>query len=273
MAINSFLKVEKGDPDWQFSPEQYFGKEVKIIDASHIEMARNHKEQMVLRQNPTDKGLVAKHIRIELKESSELDLIIINDLDNHLQQIFLYDIILNEGSNINFGIFAHGGKFNKHIIQVAQQSGSSFNAFGLIANSNGGDTELITKTVHQHPYSKSRQLILGRAGPRSQTVFQGMVILNENSTGSEASVENMNLITGPKGRCFSKPEIYTNCDGIKSNIGSITENISDEKIYYLQARGLEPKNAANTIISSFQNQVIDMLQFDDLKAEVQQIFN
>jgi Fe-S cluster assembly scaffold protein SufB len=273
MAINSFLKVEKGDPDWQFSPEQYFGKEVKIIDASNVEMSRDNKEQIVLRQNPTDKGLVAKHIRIELKENSELDLTIINDLDNHLQQIFLYDIILNEGSSINFGIFAHGGKFNKHIIQVAQQAGSNFNAFGLIANTAGGDTELITKTIHQHPYSKSRQLILGRAGPRSQTVFQGMVILNENSIGGEASVENMNLITGPKGRCFSKPEIYTNCDGVKTQMGSITETLSEEKIYYLQARGLDPKTATNTIISSFQNQVIDLLSFDDLNAEVKQIFN
>ena len=32
MGIQSFLKATKGDPDWAFTPEQYFDKEFKIID-------------------------------------------------------------------------------------------------------------------------------------------------------------------------------------------------------------------------------------------------
>jgi hypothetical protein len=29
MGIQSFLKAQKGDPDWVFTPEQYFNKEFK----------------------------------------------------------------------------------------------------------------------------------------------------------------------------------------------------------------------------------------------------
>lgn len=273
MAIHSFLKAEKGDPDWQFSPEHYFGKEFKIIDASTIEIAKGIKDLMVLRQDPTDKTLLAKHIKISAKENSQLDLVIINDADDKLQQIFLYDVHLDPGSIVNFGIFAKGGKFNKHIIQVSMEEGASFSAYGLMINDVGGDTEIITKVVHQHNNSNSRQFILGRAGANSQTVFQGMVVLDEGSEGSDASIESVNLITGGKGRCHSKPEVYDNCANVKSTIGKITHHLDADKIYYMTSRGIDIKQSIQTIINSFQNQSTNIVQYNDLKEEIQEIFN
>ena len=273
MGIHSFLKAEKGDPDWQFSPDHYFGKEFKIIDASTVELMPGIKDLMVLRQNPTDKTLLAKHIKINAKEDSHLDLLIMNDAEDKLQQIFLYDVHLSENSTINFGIFAKGGKFNKHIIQVTLEENSNFSAFGLMANDAGGDTEIITKIVHQHPLSSSRQFILGRAGSNSQTVFQSMVVMDTECYKSEATVESMNLITGQKGRCFSKPEIYNNCGDVKTSMGNITDTVNAEKIYYLESRGLNPTEAYNAVIKNFQNQTISLVSYDDLKEEITQMFS
>jgi Fe-S cluster assembly protein SufD len=273
MAIHSFLKAEKGDPDWQFSPESYFGKEFKIIDASTIEIAKGIKDLMTLRQDPMDKNLLAKHIKITAKEESVLDLMIINDADSKLQQVFLYDIHLHPGATVNFGIFLRGGKFNKHIIQVSLEEDACFSAFGLMTNDVGGDTEIITKIVHQHSNTESRQYIVGRAGAGSQTVFQGMVVLDEGAEGSETSVESINLSTGVKGRCYSKPEIYTSCDSVRSSIGQITENLDAEKIYYLQSRGLDPKAAVKTVVNGFHSQTINLVGYPDLKEEIEQIFS
>ena len=272
MGIHSFLKVEKGDPDWQFSPEQYFGKEFKIIDASSIELAEGVKDLMVLRQNPTDKGMLAKNIRIQSRKHSHMDLVVINEADAKLQQIFIYDVHLCEGSTINFGIFAKGGKFNKHIIQVSLEEDSNFSAYGLITNNCGGDTEVITKIIHRHPGSLSRQFILGNAGQGSQTVVQTMAILEEDADSCEAGFENLNLISGPNGRCFSKPDFILNCDCAKTSIGGITDTLSPEKIYYLQSRGLSPEQAQKTIIDNFQNQAINLIVYPQLKDEIQQLF-
>jgi Fe-S cluster assembly scaffold protein SufB len=273
MGIHSFLKVEKGDPDWQFSPEHYFGKEFKIIDASTIEIAEGIKDLMVLRQSPTDKSMLAKHIKLQSRVDSHMDLVIINEADAKLQQIFIYDVHLCEGSTINFGIFAKGGKFNKHIIQVTLEAGANFSAYGLMSNEVGGDTEIITKIVHQHPASTSRQFVLGHAGAGSQTVFQTMVVLDEAADGSETSVESINLNAGPKARCFSKPDVYVNCDTARSSIGSVTDSLNAEKMYYLQSRGLDPKQAATTVIKNFQNQAINLLVYNDLKEEIMQLFS
>jgi len=273
MAIHSFLKIEKGDPDWVFTPEQYFDKEFKIVDASNIELAEGVKDHMTLRQTPTDKELLAKHINIDIRDNGHLDLLVINESDKKIQQICMYDIVVRKGGNINFGIFLKDGKFNKHIIQVRMEQGASFSTFGLMTNDVGGDTEIVTKIIHQHPETKSRQFILGRASNTSQTVYQATAVLDKGSNGSEASIENMNLTLGDHCRCFSKPEIYTDCNSVKSSIGSMTEKLDAEKIYYLQTRGLDPKKAVQTVVNGFQNQAIQLLSYDDLKREVFEIFS
>jgi Fe-S cluster assembly protein SufD len=273
MAIHSFLKVEKGDPDWQFSPERYFGKEFKLIDASTIELAENQSNLMVLRQNPTEKELLAKHLKINVKKDSNLDLIILNELTKNLQQIFLYDVYVEEGAGLNLGIFAKDGKFNKHIIQVYLENESEFNAYGLMSNSVGGDTEIITKIIHQHSDSRSNQVILGTADNESQTVFQGMTVLDKNSDGSEANIECFNMILDEKSRCHSKPDIYVDNNTVRSSLGCTTESLNPDKIYYLQSKGLDFYSAKNAIISSFQGRAIDIIPYEDIKEEVKQLFS
>jgi len=272
MAIHSFLKVEKGDPDWTFTPDQYFGKEFKMVDASSIEVVPGAKEHMTLRQNPNERDLLAKNIKIELREDSHLDLLVLNEADKKLQQVCIYEIILRANSNLTLGIFVKDGKFNKHIIQVTMEAGAGFNAFGLMTNDVGGDTEIVTRVIHQHQQTNSRQFILGRSSDNGQTVYQSTVVLGKGSNGSEASVENMNLTVGDNCRCFSKPEIYTDCNSVKSSIGSMTEKLDIEKIYYLQSRGLSPEKAVETVVKSFQDQAIDLLSYQDLKQELQEVF-
>lgn len=272
MAIHSFLKAEKGDPDWTFTPEQYFGKGFKIVDASSIEVIPEVQEHMTLRQSPTDRSLLAKQIRIEVRENSQLDLLVLNEADKKLQQVHIYDITLRQGSIMSLGLFIKDGKFNKHIVQVHMESGASFNTFGLMTNDVGGDTEIITRIMHRHPQTNSRQFILGRSSAGSQTVYQSTVVLDKGSDGSEAIIENMNLTIGDNCRCFSKPEIYADCNSVKSSIGSMTEKLDAEKIYYLQSRGLTPEKATQSVIKSFQNQAIELLTHSDLKQEVSEIF-
>lgn len=273
MAIHSFLKAEKGDPDWQFSPEMYFGQEFKLIDASTIELAEKNTNFMVLRQTPTEKDLLAKHIKIEVKQDAKLDLIIVNESDNKLQQIFLYDIHVFDNAGINLGIFVKNGKFNKHIIQVYLENNAEFNNYGLILNDVGGDTEVITKIVHQNNATSSNQFVMGMAGKESQTVYQAMTILDKGSEGSEANIEAINMIFGDKGRCYSKPDIYTDCEDVKSAHGCVTEYLNEEKIAYLQSKGFTIEKAKKIIVENFQNKVFDIIPYDDIKEEVKELFS
>lgn len=273
MAIHSFLKAEKGDPDWQFSPEDYFGKEFKIIDANMVELDEGVTEKVVLRQNPTEKDLLAKHLKIQANKGAVLDMIILNDVDENLQQVFLYDIYLKPGSNFNLGLFTKNGKFNKHIIQVFQEEGSTFSTYGIIHNESGGDTEVITKIVQQGLDCDNIQFFLGQAGDESQTVFQSIVVAEKDAEGSDISIENFNLVTGENGRCFSKPETYVNAEFVCSEHTSQTKPISLEKISYLESRGISRNTAREMIISGFRSQIIDIVVDSSIKEEIKKMYS
>lgn len=272
MAIHSFLKAERGDPDWQFSPESYYGKEFKIIDANMIEVQSGEAERVVLRQNPTEKDLLAKHLTVTVQSSGTLELIILNEVDANLQQVFLYDIHIKENAIVSLGIFARNGRLNKHIVQIFQESNSQFAAYGIATNTEQGDTEIVTKVILQGTDSQSHQLFLGLAGEASQTVFQSVVIAEEISEGSVIGIENSNLITGVGGRCFSKPETYLNAEYCSSEYASETNTLSLEKIGYLRSRGIDEDTASELIISSFRNQVIELINQENIQEEVREMY-
>lgn len=272
MAIHSFLKAERGDPDWQFSPEEYFDKEFKIIDAAMVELDDGNTDQVVLRQNPTEKELLAKHLKIFVRSGATLDMTIVNELDSKLQQVFLYDVHLKPGATLNLGVFAKDGKLNKHIIQVYQEEESLFSAYGLIFNDCGGDTEVITKIVHQGAASASNQLFLALAGRHSQTVYQGIAIAELEAIEARIGIDSANLVIEPSGRCYSKPETFINGDAVTSGLTSETDTINPEKIGYLESRGIPSKDAKNMIISGFRDQVIDLIITENIRKEIKEMY-
>jgi Fe-S cluster assembly protein SufD len=273
MAIHSVLRADPSDPDWQFTPDIYFDKEFKVIDANLIEMSENESDVVVLRQDPTERELLAKHLSITLQRNSDLDLIIINNADDHLQQIFLYDIHLKPGAILNMGVFVKDGKLNKHIFQVFLEDRAMFSLYGLVSNQTGGDSEVVVKVVHGGAYSSSFQTFLGMAGDHSQTVFQGAVMTNTAAEGSHISLCSSNLIVGPGGKCCAKPETYINSEYCNSEQGSDTSTISLEKVGYLQSKGITEAQARKMIITGFQNQVFDLIDDENIQSEVRNMYS
>jgi Fe-S cluster assembly protein SufD len=273
MGIQSFLKAKKGDPDWAFTPEQFFDKEFKVIDAKLIELAHDKSDKIVLRQNPTEKELLAKHIQIDVRENATMDLTVINDAADKLQQVVIYDVRLREGSLLNMGMFIKGGRLNKHIIQVTLDQGSNFNAYGYIANWVGGDCEIITKLTHDGENSISNQYIIAEAGEGSQTVFQNMSNILQGADNSELSIENLNILNGRGARCHGLPEIFNDSDSSKVSSGVTTDIIDNDQIYYLQTRGIGYDRAEELLLSGYRKQVINLMPDSGVREEIYQLFN
>ena len=271
MGIQSFLKAQKGDPDWAFTPEQYFDKEFKVIDANLIELRQDKADSIILRQTPTEKELLAKHLRIDVREGATLDLAIINEASDKLQQVFIYDIRVREGGHINMGLFVKGGKLNKHIIQVDLENGANFNAYGHAQNNVGGDCEIITKVNHGGSYSVSNQFFSCEAGTNSQTVYQGMANVPEDTIYAQVGMDNVNLVTGIGGRCHSMPEVWNQSDSTRVATGSNTEILDRERTYYLETRGLTQSAAESLLVTSHRNQVLDIIHNAEIKEEISQI--
>lgn len=267
MTTHNFFKPEQGDPDWQFSPEGYFDRDFKFLGSSIVELGNDKEEAIVLRQSPTEKGLYAKRLQIEVKPGAQLNLVVLNDSGNTTQQVVFYEIHLYANASLNFGIFAKNGKLNKHVINVIQDSNSTFNAYGIAANNAGGDTEIVTKIINAEIQSANNQTFLGLAGANSQTVFQSMVVSEPEAIGCEVGIENVNLVTDLGGRCFSKPETYVDSEFSTTAFVSETVTLGPENLYYLQSRGFTEDAARSLLINGFTNQILEFIPNDTIQEE------
>lgn len=273
MGIQSFLKAQKGDPDWAFTPEKYFNKEFKIIDANLIELSPGKTDQVVLRQSPTERDMLAKHIRIDIREGAKLDLTIINEAPDNLQQVFIYEIRVRDGGQMNMGMFVKGGSLNKHIIEVMVDEGASFTGYGYILNEVGGDCEIVTKIEHRGNYSITDQFYVAEAGEDSQTVYQSMVHVNETVRYINIRADNFNLITGDNGQCQGVPEIYNSTPTARISSNTSSEFIDFDRIYYLQTRGFNKEEARAVIKNSHRKKILEFIEDTEIRQEIEQLWS
>lgn len=272
MAIESFLKVDKKDPDWSYSPSKYFGKQFKVIDANCLQVMPGTDDMMVLRLTPTEHELLAKHLQIVCREGSRLDLFIICDGEKELQQVFLYDIKLEAGAMLNIGFFIKDGKLNKHMAEAEIDHGSVLNIFGLTQNNVGGSSEVITKVFHAGVEAESQQLINCIAGKNSRTVYQGYVKILEDNRNSFAQVTSASLITGEDGQAFSIPQMMIDCGDVEASHSCAVGRFDEEAIWYLQSRGMSEQDAKNLMIRTHQDSILNMIPDQDIQDELKDFF-
>lgn len=273
MGVQGFLKATKGDPDWAFTPDQYFDKQFKIIEASTLELGADKAESIILRQSPTERELLAKQIKIDVLDGASLNVILINDSPESLQQVFIYDISVHGGGQFNFGLFVKGGRLNKHILNVTLDNYATFSTYGHIFNKIGGDCEVIVNTHHMGALSNSSVYYTTESGEDSQTVMQAVTRIHEEGQYSQANIEVSNLITGINGKCHSVPEIFNNSDSARINCGTCTDYLDHERVYYLRTRGLSKDRAEKYLVSNHRNQTFNTIMNEEIKDEILNSFD
>jgi Fe-S cluster assembly scaffold protein SufB len=194
-------------------------------------------------------------------------------MDPKIQQVFLYNIYLESGAALSLGIFAKNGKLNKHIVQIYLEDFTTFTGYGLISNNCQGDTEVITKVIHQGQDSKNHQLFFNMAGKNSQTVFQSINFVEQSAVNSEIGLECANLVTENSGRCHSKPENYIDADYVETIQRTTTHTIGLEKIGYLQSKGIPEKKAQEMIVNGFKKPVLSVIHQESLREEIKKMYS
>ncbi len=272
MGIESFLKVDSQDPDWSYSPTQYFGKTFKVIDANCLMIKENTEDMMVLRLSPTESDLLCKNLQVVGKDASRLDLFILCDGSDQTQQVFIYNVIAEPDAIVNIGIFAKDGKLNKHILECEVYENAIVNIFGIAENNNGGSSEIISKIYHAGPCSESNIFVNCNSGKDSRTVFQGIVKIDEDMVDSVTNVTNTSVTTHETGQAFSTPQMAIDCGNAQAYNSCEVTSLNQDKLWYLQTRGMDKETAEKMLLNIHQDSVIKIVQYPEIRDELKEFF-
>ncbi len=102
----------------------------------------------------------------------------------------------------------------------------------------------------------------------SRTIFSGLIFVDEGAHHTDAYQTCRNLLMSDTCEANSMPGLEINADQVKCSHGSTSSQISDEEIFYLCARGIDPTGARQLIARGFSVDVVERLKDDAVEELV-----
>ncbi len=214
-------------------------------------------------------GLVIAFNDLSAGQNSSLDYIAIQDL-NEVSRI----ISINETSTAR-DARAKGFVLNTGAAWARNESLSRLEGPGahsdMLSVSIPDREQEYDQRTYQHHVSEgaySDLLYKNTLYGHSKTVFSGLISVDEKAHHTDAYQTCRNLLMTDDCEANSMPGLEINADQVKCSHGSTSAQISDEEIFYLQARGIDPTRARQLIARGFSVEVVERLKDESIEALV-----
>ncbi|MGI9255960.1 MAG: SufB/SufD family protein [Salinispira sp.] len=153
-----------------------------------------------------------------------------------------------------------GGGFIKNRVEVELAgSGSELRLNGLYFADNDQHVDMRTVQRHAADHADSRTFYKGVIGDEAETIFQGLIEVSHEATGTDAYLTNNNLLVSDEAKSDSIPSLNINTNDVKCSHGSTSGKINEEQIYYFQCRGFSRDDAEQMLILGYFEELIDEL--------------
>lgn len=131
-----------------------------------------------------------------------------------------------------------------------------------------GTRELDQRTLQDHVAANATSdlLYLNALDNKARTIFAGLIKVQPNANGTDAYQKVRNLILSDEADPNSMPGLEILSDDVRCSHGATNGPVSEDEIFYLQARGIPRETASRLIVNGFFNQLIDKLTDTALRS-------
>ena len=156
---------------------------------------------------------------------------------------------------------------SRFFTHLFQQEKSLSELRGLSILGGGRHTEHQITAEHLGEEGMSQQFYQSLLFQSARHVFRGMTRIEKPAQKTEARQLNRNLILGDRALAVSAPELDIKADDVKASHGSSPSSLEENRalLFYLQSRGINPRQALNLILSSLIKETFSPLKFNSRK--------
>ncbi len=119
-----------------------------------------------------------------------------------------------------------------------------------------------TKMIHIGEGSRSRIISKGISLGHSSNTYRGLVRMAPTAKNARNFTQCDSLMIGNNSRSNTVPYTEINNDSAQIEHEASTGRVSEEELYYLATRGLDPEQAASTIVNGFCRSVLNTLPLE-----------
>lgn len=163
------------------------------------------------------------------------------------------------------------GKLSRNNIDIVlAEEGAACAAHGLCALSGQERSDTNSFIRHAKGHTESAQLYKGIMADKSNGIFSGVIRMDRDAQLCASEQLNKNLLLSKGAQAHSRPQLEIFADDVKAAHGSTTGQISEEELFYFQARGVSRERAQKLLAHAFLNDVLLKIKNNTIREIAQE---
>lgn len=122
-----------------------------------------------------------------------------------------------------------------------------------------------TQQNHLAQNTTSDLLYKGAIMDTSRSVWQGMIYVAPGAMGTDGYQANRNLILSKGARADSIPGLEILTDDVRCTHGATVGKLDEDLLFYLESRGIPPKDAEELIVLGFFAPIMERIPFEGVR--------
>jgi len=133
----------------------------------------------------------------------------------------------------------------------------------------GKDSQYTIYNISEHLGRNTTSLMQNKCGLRlSKAIVRGLVQIDSTAENSNGYQKSDILLMDNVSRGISMPDLKIHNDKVKCSHGSTITRLDEEKIFYLQSRGLDRNDAEKLLVEGFYEKILADIDDESLRDKI-----
>ena len=210
---------------------------------------------------------VLSAVDVKLAEKAKVTYLVTQELNASSKLIRLADSALEASAEATQAVIHTGAKWvREETFSAVNGMEAKSEILSVALPSTGQEYDQRTFQHHGARDTYSNLLFKNTLFGSSKTIFSGLIFVDEGAHGTDAYQTCRNLMMTDESEANSMPGLEINADDVKCSHGSTASRVSDEEIFYLQARGINARDARTLVAKGFSIEAIEALKDETLET-------
>lgn len=167
----------------------------------------------------------------------------------------------------NLGVFG-GGRTRTRTYNFMEGDGSHVEDLQLTFGDGEQQFDAFSNLVHAGRGTSAKALAKGAFRDRAQSVFKGMIKIREGAKGASSYLACHGMLLGRNARSSAVPSLEIETDDVKATHAASVSPIDEEKIFYLESRGIQREEAKRMVTMGFFDPLVLGIKSDEIRAKM-----
>ena len=208
---------------------------------------------------------------INCEKNSQLDYFKIIDAQEDGYHLSLSNIRLSKSSAFNLFSWDSGANISRNNINVdLVEENASVNLNTLFSPNEKLHIDNQLKIIHIGEKCESSLDYRGILKDQSTGVFGGTVYVDQEAADTQSNMTNRNLLLSDHARINTKPVLEIYNEDVQCTHSATSGRLDEEKLFYIQSRGIGESDAMNILIQSFASELVEKIKNSQMKRIFQE---